>query len=115
MKLPNTENLLVEREKIVDYLLNLLHRYGASKARFFISFGFQLEAWEVLARALREHGQRQEIRRSRQTPFGPRFEVEGKLSTPDGQNPMVRIVWQLDKGQIAPRLITAYPLERNYD
>ena len=35
MKLPNPDRLIIEREKIVDYLLNPVHRYGASKARFF--------------------------------------------------------------------------------
>ncbi len=45
MKLPNANNLIVEREKIVDYLLNPAHRYGASKARFFSQFGFRIEAW----------------------------------------------------------------------
>lgn len=42
-KLPNPDKLVVEREKIVDYLLNPAHRYGASKARFFADFGFRLE------------------------------------------------------------------------
>jgi hypothetical protein len=40
--LPARERLLVEREKIVDYLLNPDHRYGASKARFFGAFGFRI-------------------------------------------------------------------------
>lgn len=49
MILPGRERLLVEREKIVDYLLNLDHRYGASKARFFGAFGFRREDWECFA------------------------------------------------------------------
>ena len=53
MKLPNADKAVVEREKIVDYLLNPGHRYGASKARFFAQFGFRPESWEVLAAALR--------------------------------------------------------------
>ena len=40
MKLPAANKLVVEREKIADYLLNPAHRYGASKARFFAHFGF---------------------------------------------------------------------------
>lgn len=112
MKLPNVEHIVVERDKIADYLLNPTHRYGASKARFFVSFGFDAEAWEVLAERLREHGQRNEVMKVRQTVFGPRYQVEGPLHTPDGRQPLVRTVWQLDKGQIAPRLITAYPLEQ---
>jgi hypothetical protein len=43
MKLPNLDQLIIEREKVSDYLLNPAHRYGASKARFFGEFGFQRE------------------------------------------------------------------------
>jgi hypothetical protein len=111
MKLPNPDKLMVEREKIVDYLLNPTHRYGASKARFFTHFGFQMEAWEQLAQALRDHGRKHDVTRTRETGFGPRYEVEGKLNCPNGRHPQVRSVWQLDDGAVAPRLLTAYPLE----
>ncbi len=63
MILPAREWLLVEREKILDYLLNLDHRYGASKARFFGAFGFRRDAWEVLRDALCEHGRRWEVKK----------------------------------------------------
>ena len=102
---------MVEREKIADYLLNSAHRYGASKARFFTAFGFQVEAWEVLAEAVREHGRTHEVARVWETGFGPRYTVEGALNTPGGRRPQVRTVWQLDEGAVAPRLISAYPLE----
>ncbi len=111
MKLPNAHLAVVEQGKIVDYLLDMAHQYGASKAQFFHGFGFKLEFWEVLARALQEHGQQYEVTVRTETPFGPRYEVEGKLPTPDGRNPHIRTVWQVDKGQLAPRLITAYPVE----
>ena len=111
MKLPNPDRFIIERAKIVDYLLNPVHRYGASKARFFGEFGFRVEAWEMLATALREHGRRCDVVRTRETGFGPRYEVEGEIVAPDGRRPRIRTVWQLDRGQIAPRLITAYPLE----
>jgi Domain of unknown function (DUF6883) len=111
MKLPNADKLIVEREKIADYLLNAAHRYGAGKARFFLKFGFSIERWEDLAEALRVHGQTQEVKRTRETGFGPRYEVEGKLRAADGRSPRLRTVWQWDSGAVAPRLITAYPLE----
>lgn len=111
MKLPNAHLAVVEREKIVGYLLNSAHPFGASKAKFFSGFGFRVEAWEMLSEALREHGQRHEVTKAKETGFGPRYELEGELETPDGRRPRVRTVWQVDEGQIAPRLITAYPLE----
>lgn len=110
MKLPNAAQAIVEHEKIVDYLLNPEHRYGASKARFFARFGFRRENGKVLAEALLLHGQTHEVKRVRETGFGPRYEVEGELRAADGGTPRVRSVWQLDQGAVAPRLITAYPL-----
>ena len=87
MKLPNASSLLVEQEKICGCLLNPTHRYGASKARFFAEFGFRSEAWEALARVLREHGQAHAVSRTKETPFGPRHEVDGELAAPDGRRP----------------------------
>ncbi len=112
VKLPNAEDAIVEREKITDYLLNPAHRYGASKSAFFQEFGFSLDEWEQLADALQEHGQTFEVTKTKDTPFGPRYEIDGELTTPTGQSPRIRTVWQFDHGQTAPRFITAHPLER---
>jgi hypothetical protein len=111
MKLPHADQAVVERGKIVEYLLSSAHRYGASKARFFSEFGFRLEQWGRLAEALREHSRMHEVVRERETGFGPRYVVEGELTTPCGRRPRLRTVWQFDKGAVAPRLISAYPLE----
>ncbi len=111
MKLPDADKAVIERKKIVDYLLNAVHPYGASKARIFAKYGFQAEKWEDLAKALRHHGQTHDVKRVRETGFGPRYAVEGELNTPSGRLPRVRSVWQQDQGEVAPRLITAYPLD----
>jgi hypothetical protein len=111
MKLPNAELAVVEEAKIVEYLLNSMHPWGASKARFFSRFGFRADAWQVMAVALREHGQQNDVVKVRDTGFGPRYEVEGELNAPDGRRPRIRSVWQVDVGNLAPRLITAYPSE----
>ncbi len=111
MKLPNAHLATVEKEKITGYLLNGGHRFGGSKARFFNRFGFRMDDWETLARALYEHAQHHEVTVQRDAGFGPRYEVDGPLNTPDGRRPRVRTVWQLDQGEVAPRLITAYPRE----
>jgi len=52
-ELPNSELARVDRTKVVNYLLNLQHLDGASKAAFFELFGFLPDNWEVLASALR--------------------------------------------------------------
>jgi hypothetical protein len=115
MKLPNAHLVVIEQAKICDYLLNPAHRYGASKARFFMAFGFRPEAWEELANALREHGQQNEVAKVKDTGFGPRYEVDGEITALEGRRPRLRTVWQVDEGETAPRLITAYPLEADDD
>jgi len=112
VKLPNYDNALVAREKIVDHSLSLAHRDGRSKAIFFFSFGFSIETWETLAAALRHQAAAHEVAKIESTPFGARYVVEGKLAAPDGRTPLVRVVWFVDTGEAAPRLATAYTIER---
>jgi hypothetical protein len=112
VNLPNAHLAIVESDKILGYLLDPNHPYGASKARFFASFGFERNNWQVLARALRQHGLQHPVLKAKDTGFGPRYVVVGELAAPDGRCPRVQSIWQVDKGQIAPRLITAYPDEQ---
>jgi hypothetical protein len=113
MNLPNAINARVEKEKITGYLLNASHPYGGSKASFFTRFGFMMEAWELLAERLRDQGSTHPVSRVTETVFGPRYNVDGKIVTPDGRNPTIRTVWQMDYGELAPRLITAYPIDQS--
>ncbi len=112
MKLPCPDALIVEREKLVGYLLNPEHRYGATRAKFFTALGFSVYAWSVLADALRNHGGMYAVVAFRETGYGPRYAVEGDLVTPSGAQVFIRSVWQFDRGSIAPRLITAYPVQK---
>jgi len=93
---------VVEKEKVLGYLLNPRHRYGASKAQFFFSYGFTEEKWSVLADALKRHAGEHSVAKVVETGFGPRFQIDGELSTPSARNPLVRTVWQQDHGQLAP-------------
>ncbi len=82
MKLPDAHLAIVEERKIAEYLLSSSHRFGASKARFFMAFGFTAASWNVLADALCSHGRRGEVVATTETGFGPRYEVDGELAAP---------------------------------
>lgn len=110
MKLPNVEEAIVPRRKAEDYLLNLEHPDGGSKARFFVRFGFQRSAWGLLAEALRNHARVHPLADSTTDSDGTTYVVEGTLETPSGRKPRVRSVWLVETGDLAPRFITAYPL-----
>lgn len=111
MRLPNHVRAVVAEPKIVSYLLDLSSENGRAKARFFLSFGFTVETWEVMAQALKQHASEHEVTRvEERPPFGVHYVIEGPLRTPDGRNPSVRIVWAIDEANDVPRLVSAYPL-----
>ena len=109
MKLPDLGNAVVSREKVEGYLLSFAHRTGRFKAQFFADLEFSPDSWEVLADALKRHAAAYEVAESQDTEFGTRYIIEGALETPDGRAPGVRVVWFVERGETAPRLVTAYP------
>ena len=111
MKLPNAHHALVDREKIVEYLLNSAHPDNGGKARFFLEHGFEVEKWDELAGALRQVAERAEVVKSMASRHGKKYVVDGRIGTVGGKKPMVRTVWIIDRGSDAPRLVTAYPGE----
>ncbi|MFM9941832.1 MAG: DUF6883 domain-containing protein [Hyphomicrobiaceae bacterium] len=64
---------------------------------------------EILRQALLDHAAANDVRLTRDTPFGIVFEVNGPLVAPDGRAPFVLIVWMIDSGAQHPRLVTAIP------
>ena len=85
MKLPNLENAEIPESKITKYLLSTTHRAGKSKASFFMQFGFDLDRWEALALALKQHASDTEVALVEQTIFGTRYIIDGLLKAPDGR------------------------------
>jgi hypothetical protein len=112
VKLPNCEKAVVSQAKIRGYLLSLSHPDGYGKAKFFISLGFSIEAWEVLAEALICHAGEHEVTKIENSPFGTRYVIEGTIVTPEGRTPLIRSVWFVETGEHIPRFATAYPLAR---
>jgi hypothetical protein len=111
MKLPNYAKAQIAKEKITEYLLSLAHSSGHGKAKFFMSFGFTLDNWEVLAQALQQHAETHDITRIEPSPFGTRYIIEGVLQTPDERNPQIRVIWFIATGEELPHLASAYPLK----
>ena len=111
MKLPEYAHATVDERKITAYLLSLTHPVGRSKARYFISYGFSADAWQILADALKRHAVENDMVEVLPTPRGISYTVEGELATPSGRRPKVRVVWFQETGELSPHLVTAYPLK----
>ncbi len=103
---------IVAPEKITKYLLDLDHRDGAAKAKFFIGGGFSPDDPEALAEALKRHfRQNKPTERSPDRFGGERLVIDAPMEGPDGRSPNVRSVWGIDEGETVARLITAYPID----
>lgn len=109
MKLPNADKLVVEREKVADYLLNPVHPDNGGKAEFFGKLGFRRKEWETLAAALRTLAQTADVAGSAESPHGRKYVIVGQIESPDGKAAQVRTIWIMDKGLDVARLVTAYP------
>jgi hypothetical protein len=112
MNLPNREQAVVEPDKVRDDLLDVAHPDGFGKAAFFTAMGFQREAWEVLAEALRQVARDSPVTKNMTSAHGQKYIVDGIVLTPIGQKVIVRTIWIIDKGENRPRLVTAYPGEQ---
>ncbi len=111
MSLPNRANVLVEHDKVVNYLLNAGHPEGAGKARLFLALGFKRGAWQVLAAELRRIGQEENVTQVVESAHGRKYIVDGVLPAPNGQTVKIRTVWIMEPRETRPRPVTAYPRE----
>ncbi|WP_027535820.1 DUF6883 domain-containing protein [Bradyrhizobium sp. WSM3983] len=108
-RLSNLDRAVIPEAKIAGYLLSLRHPGGRAKARFLEGFGFRAKDWRKLRDAIIVHATANDITALHQTPFGTGYEIDGPLPTPDGRNPIVRVVWFVETQETAPRLVTLVP------
>jgi hypothetical protein len=110
--LPSSSEAWVEEKKIKEYLLNLDHAQGKSKAKFFLARGFSVDSWTTMRGALVTHASTNAVVKTVENEFGRRYTVDCACPTPDEVNPCIRSVWEVKRENTAPRLITAHPLHK---
>ncbi len=108
MQLPNRTLAVIAPDKLTNYLLNLRHERGGTKARLLAQFGYTVQDWRRLEADIRR-GLEAEATLMRPTDYGVRYEIRMTLQTPLGEPLTVRTIWQIDAGTEVPRLITLYP------
>jgi hypothetical protein len=110
VQLPDADRAVIHVEELRDYLLDLGHRTGGSKATLLYRIGYRREEWRQLERDIREQLLPLE---AVEVPAedGQRFRVAGVLRGPNGSTPF-RTVWLIEREGSAPRLLTAYPVRR---
>lgn len=109
MRVPHLDCAFVEQAKICDYLLNLSHQTGRSKARYFLGLGFTCDGWRRFEDALRQHPAANEVVETKTDQWGTRYVVDCSFPAANGTRPCIRTVWEIRPGNPCPRLITAHP------
>ena len=98
---------IIDAAKVRDYLLDIQHPVGGSKAAFFMRCGFVAARAELLAECLFAHAEANLLVNEVDTPFGTKFLFEGSIHAPAGEIPRIRSVWIARTNAFA-ELVTAY-------
>jgi hypothetical protein len=93
---PYPEDFEVKGDKVLRYLFNRSSEDGAPKGDFLMHFGFSPDRPLELMEALGDHPSPATWTRAFEAPHGVKFYFEGPLRSPDGRNPVIRTVWQVD-------------------
>jgi hypothetical protein len=109
LRLPNIENAVIDSEKLRDYLLSSSHPVGRFKAAFFSSLGYTREDWKQLEADLRRQHLTRDAVLCRETSYGRKYEIRGRIRGPAGKAREVVSIWIILVGEKVPRFVTAYP------
>lgn len=110
MKLPQGENALISKEKLLNYLLSESHPVGSSKAKFFRGLGYNETNVEELAKSLLHIAQTSDVKSVRKLVYGINYLIEGVVKTPGGKTVTIITVWFIQKEKSRPSFVTAYPV-----
>jgi len=109
--IPNAEHAFIDIRKLRDYTLDTQHRVGRHKARLFASiFGMTKADAEGLRDILLEVVLTYEAEMSGQDVHGQRYALDFVMDW-QGQQALVRSVWNIRPDEQHPRLVTCYPLK----
>ena len=108
MAIPDANRAVVEDAKVRDYLLNLEHPDGGSKAIWFHSLGYDRNEWQCLAADLLAIAQNCTAFHTETNAFGVKYKALGAIGRPEFRPGVVLTVWIVEDDD-PPRLVTAYP------
>ena len=109
MNLPNRHLAYVHRDKITHYLLNVNHPQGWGKAQEFRKRGYNESNVDTMISDLIGVARSRRVLEVEPTQYGTKYIINGVIQPPVGGDLLVLSVWQIDHGNSAPRLVSAYP------
>lgn len=110
MRLPNSDQALIDSRKLRDYSLNPNHRRGKHKARLFLSIlGLRAENAAELEQSIRVAIQTHEAIPTSLDQWGQRYHVDFPLQRGNAVA-TVRTTWIVRLNEEVPRLTSCYIL-----
>ncbi len=107
--LPHADHAIVDKAKICDYLLSVVHPVGRLKARAFISLGYTVENWTRLHDDLLTHGRTGTALRIENNSYGMKVVISAILAGSNGTSQPFKTTWLIPPFSVQPRLITEFP------
>jgi hypothetical protein len=108
MKLPNGDQAIIDEDKILNYILDPLHRYGQHHARLFSQLiGIDRDSWDKLYDALANAASSGDATVGQKSNFGEKYEIRFPMTGPRGTR-IILSIWMIRSGETQPRLVTAY-------
>ena len=111
-RIPNTENAIIDAEKLHGYILSFSHPIGRFKAAVFQKLGYSAENWGLLETTLKEIILSNAIGEFEDTEYGRKYIAEGFTISPTGKSVHLVTVWIILKEETIPRFVTVYPRGR---
>lgn len=110
MKIPNSQNAIVDMRKLRGYCLNPKHNSGKHKARIFNAvLGMGPDDAEALREALLKAVKTHDAEVGNLDVYGQRYTIDFPFEW-QGKQAIIRSGWIINRGSDIPRLVTAYPL-----
>ena len=110
MKLPGAPHAIIDRRKLEEYALSMVHPRGRHKARVFLSaLGVSIENAAELETRIREAITDEECLEGERDRFGMRYTVDFRWLR-QGLQATVRTTWIIKTSEDCPRLTSCYVL-----
>lgn len=108
MPIPDAQRAVVADEKVRDYLLDLAHPEGGSKAIWFHSLGYVRGQWKILVADLIAIARECDSFDTETTRFGVKYKASRFVGRPEHRPGCVLTVWVVEDND-PPRFVTAFP------
>ncbi len=110
MKLPHSDQAIIDPRKVTDYCLSPDHEDGQHKSHLFQTLlGLTINDADELIAALRHVATTEEVVLGKADKYGQRYVIDFRFTGPIG-TATIRSAWMIRTNETAPRLMTCFVL-----